>query len=846
MEGEGFQQEFRIELDSLNSYIVNDYKIIMLFASYVMKIYQDDYGYNMLKSIYDSKENLTKYKPWVLYLRPFYNSSHRLEVISLLKYLCCEHPDPDERGRALGELRDIADPQFYSFAYDISKTDTVEWIRNVARYSLKGKSPLFWASLNDALGSETKWRGQYYAEFLRSDQVWAYKYILDLYKDNIYPADSLIIKDELNSYDIYLIPPSDVRTSVLLDSLHASLSQVQNYNWIGNQNFVIELNEDLLNAQSNLNAGDSINCARRIRTFQQKIDEEYNDTLDNDNKHITFEGWNYLHYSAQYIIERLPHIPPDPILINITPSNVEINSSSFTLMAVGKNFMNGSLVYWNGAPKSTTYLADTLLHSNIITSDIAIVDSPLVTVRNPDDAESNSIRFYIKPRPQFSGCVVKLIDGGGERLSNGTLQYYAGSWKDAFNNNDGTFTITTTAKTLSLRMTYEYGSQTKSNVPVGSDAIIFQTVNAQIKLENSQGTPIDTGTVQYYAGAWRNLGTTTNGITSKELLPGTYSFRMTYAYASKDKQQDISANPIVVFQTVNTAVQLQNSQGSMIDQGSVQYYSGAWRNFGVTTGGTATKELLPNNYSFRMTYSFASKDKQQDIGTNSTVVFQSVNAAVQLKNSQGNLIDVGTVQYYSGAWREFGTTSNGVANKELLPNNYSFRMSYAFASKDKQQDLSSNPVVVFQTVNAKVQLQNSMGTFIDQGTVQYYSGAWRSFGTTTNGVASKELLQNNYTFRMTHEYVSNDKAQDLSANSTVSFSTVLCMIKVKNSQNQPVNNAMASYYSGAWRQIGNTVNGEVTKELLPANLTFRAKLGTVQQDKAQNLSTNSVVEFIVQ
>jgi hypothetical protein len=96
---------------------------------------------------------------------------------------------------------------------------------------------------------------------------------------------------------------------------------------------------------------------------------------------------------------------------------------------------------------------------------------------------------------------------------------------------------------------------------------------------------------------------------------------------------------------------------------------------------------------------------------------------------------------------------------------------------------------------------------------------------------------------MTHEYVSNDKAQDVSANSTVIFSTVLCTIRVKNLQNQPVDNAMASYYSGAWRQIGNTVNGEVTKEILPANLTFRVKSGTVQQDKAQNLSTNSVVEF---
>jgi hypothetical protein len=524
------------------------------------------------------------------------------------------------------------------------------------------------------------------------------------------------------------------------------------------------------------------------------------------------------------------------------------------------------------------------------------------------------------PTAPAAGCNVKLINSAGAKLTGGSLQYYEGSWKDATNNNDGTFFVNTTAKTISLRMTYEYGTQTKSNVPVGPDTVVFQTINTQVKLQNSQGAAIDTGSVQYYAGAWRNFGATTNGtavkellpnnysfrmtyayaskdkqqdigadpmvvfqtvnaavqlqnsqgvlidqgivqyysgawqqfgttangIANKELLPNNYSFRMTYAYASKDKQQDIGVDPTVVFQTINAAVQLQNSQGTLIDQGTVQYYSGAWRQFGTTVNGTANKELLPNNYSFRMTYAYASKDKQQDVGTNPTVVFQTINAVVQLQNSQGALIDQGTAQYYSGAWREFGTTSNGVANKELLPNNYSFRMTYAYASKDKQQDIGANPTVVFQTVNAAVQLKNSQGTLIDQGTVQYYSGAWRTFGTTTNGTANKELLPNNYSFRMMYEYVSLDKSQDLSTNNTVDFSTVLCTIRVKNTQNQPVDSATASYYSGAWRQIGNTINGEITKELLPVNLTFRIKYGTQQQDKQQNLSTNTVVEFAVQ
>jgi hypothetical protein len=180
---------------------------------------------------------------------------------------------------------------------------------------------------------------------------------------------------------------------------------------------------------------------------------------------------------------------------------------------------------------------------------------------------------------------VKLVNSTGTKLTGGSLQYYDGSWKPAVNNNDGTFTINTTLKTVSLQMTYAYGVQTKSNVTVGSDTVVFQTVNAQVKLQNSQGGLMDTGTVQYYAGAWRNFGTTSNGVATMELLPVNYSFSMTYAFASNNKAQDLSANPIVVFQTTNTSVQLKNSQGNLMDTGTVQYYSGAWRAFGTTTNG---------------------------------------------------------------------------------------------------------------------------------------------------------------------------------------------------------------------------------------------------------------------
>ena len=207
-------------------------------------------------------------------------------------------------------------------------------------------------------------------------------------------------------------------------------------------------------------------------------------------------------------------------------------------------------------------------------------------------------------------------------LTTESLQYYDQSWKDAVNNGDGTFTVITTIPTVSLRMTYEYGSQTVLNITAHNNTYTFQTVNAAVQLKNSLGNPIDVGTVQYYAGTWRSFGTTTNGVATKELLPINYSFRMTHEFLSKDKQQNLSTNPVVEFTTVLCTVKVSNTSNQPLNNANVKYYAGAWRDLGVTnTEGITTKELLPQNISFRASYGSASQDKQQDITGNNLVEF---------------------------------------------------------------------------------------------------------------------------------------------------------------------------------------------------------------------------------
>jgi len=91
-------------------------------------------------------------------------------------------------------------------------------------------------------------------------------------------------------------------TSLLCDTLLL-------YTWLGDLQFKDELQSILQSAKTNLQNGDSLACREDVKTFQDSVDYVYADSLNLDPRFVTLEGWKFLYWNAQYILDRLPEIP---------------------------------------------------------------------------------------------------------------------------------------------------------------------------------------------------------------------------------------------------------------------------------------------------------------------------------------------------------------------------------------------------------------------------------------------------------------------------------------------------------------------------------------------------------
>jgi hypothetical protein len=110
----------------------------------------------------------------------------------------------------------------------------------------------------------------------------------------------------------YLLDQLPTPQELSIDDLIALKHESESKGWIGDKNFVKELDNGLDNAKKHLARGDSVNCAKELEKFQEKVKKEYDKTVEDQRKHkprdkrfVTEEGYRSLAEGAQKIIDRI-------------------------------------------------------------------------------------------------------------------------------------------------------------------------------------------------------------------------------------------------------------------------------------------------------------------------------------------------------------------------------------------------------------------------------------------------------------------------------------------------------------------------------------------------------------
>ncbi len=211
-------------------------------------------------------------------------------------------------------------------------------------------------------------------------------------------------------------PDSTQTTPSLIEALIFIIDECYNYTWLGDLQFKDELQAILQSAKTNLQSGDSVSCAVKVKAFQDLVDFVYKDSLNTDPRFVSIEGWKFLYWNAQYILDRLPS---PPIIVNadidvINPAMSLVNPSSFTMEVKGTGYSANSVVYFNGNARTTTYVADTLLTAQILASDVSVAGNyPVWVTEGTTNSDTLTYRV-VSTLPQPVRPVLECVRNNGD------------------------------------------------------------------------------------------------------------------------------------------------------------------------------------------------------------------------------------------------------------------------------------------------------------------------------------------------------------------------------------------------------------------------------------------------
>jgi peptidoglycan/xylan/chitin deacetylase (PgdA/CDA1 family) len=136
---------------------------------------------------------------------------------------------------------------------------------------------------------------------------------------------------------------------------------------------------------------------------------------------VVESGTRVVYYSATPNGGQITLSSPSLQITSLSPSSTLAGSAGFTLQVTGSNFVSGSVVRWNGAARTTTFVSSTQLQAAITAADVASPGTASITVFNPtDNSVSGPVSFSII-QMSISAVAVSPASVIGGSSSQGTV-----------------------------------------------------------------------------------------------------------------------------------------------------------------------------------------------------------------------------------------------------------------------------------------------------------------------------------------------------------------------------------------------------------------------------------------
>jgi hypothetical protein len=165
---------------------------------------------------------------------------------------------------------------------------------------------------------------------------------------------------------------------------------------------------------------------------------------------------------------------PTATITSLSPSSATAGGAAFTLTVNGTNFLPTSVVNFNAAPRTTTFVSSTQITAAITAADIAVAGTPSVTVTNPAPGGGTSAgaTFTVNnPVPTITSLSPNGATVGGAAFTltvNGT-GYVSGS-QVKFNGNARTTTFVSATQLTAAILASDIATVGTANVTVTNAA----------------------------------------------------------------------------------------------------------------------------------------------------------------------------------------------------------------------------------------------------------------------------------------------------------------------------------------------------------------------------------------